>query len=313
METKKTSVASKIVTIVLLAICVYLAAVIGMHYASQKQASSQAQAMGTRSSGTNTINVSVKTLATDTFTRTTTLGADLSSSMDTVDLYSSDVAGKITALDISVGQVIKAGDTIATVDPSSAGEQYKPSDVKASIGGTIYSVDSYVGQTISTSTALGTVGSAGELEVIAYMNERFLSTVKPGMQATFTTMAWPNEPFDATIKTISPKIDASNRTFKVTLFIDKPDQRLKEGMYVKLKLIVEEVDDAIIVPTKAISTYLGNNVVYVVDGNAAKRVQVSLGSANDSETVITGGLSTGDQLIVAGSVTDGSPVAIVEE
>jgi len=310
METKKSSLSGKIVTIILLGICVYLAAVIGMRYSNTKKTTNQNQSMNAKTT-TNTINVGVDELALTAFVRTTTIGADLSSSMNTINLYSSDVAGKLTSLDISVGKVIKAGDKIATVDPSSAGEVYKPSDVKASIGGTIYSVDSYVGQTITNSTVLGTVGSAGELEITASMNERFLSTVKEGMKATFTTSAWPEIPFNATVKTISPKINSNNRTFKVTLSIDNPDARLKDGMYVKLKLIVEEVDNAIVVPTKAIGTYLGNSVVYIVDGKNAKRVQVTLGSANDHETVITGGLAAGDKLITAGSVTDGSPIAIV--
>jgi multidrug resistance efflux pump len=79
-------------------------------------------------------------------------------------------------------------------------------------------VDSYVGQTITTSTVLGTIGSAGDLQVVVNLSERFLSTVSVGMKATFTTMAWPDEPFDdATISSISPKINASNRTFQVTL------------------------------------------------------------------------------------------------
>lgn len=312
METKKSSVGSKIVTIILLGICVYLAAIIGMKYTSTKKDSQQGQDMNAQSQETKTVNVSVETLQPTTFTRTSTVGAELSSSMDTIDLYSSEVAGKLTALNIAVGDVIKAGDVIATVDPSSPGEQYKASNVTAPIGGTIYSVDSYVGQTITTSTVLGTIGSAGDLQVVVNLSERFLSTVSVGMKATFTTMAWPDEPFDATISSISPKINASNRTFQVTLSIDKPDQRLKEGMYVKLKLIIEQVDNAIVVPTKAISTYLGNSVVFIADGTTAKRVQVTLGSANDSETVITSGLASGDSLITAGSVTDGSTIAVVE-
>lgn len=310
MEEKKPhSFLNTLTTLVLLGICVFLAYLIGKSVLEKAPQSQRSQ----QNAPSTTASVIAYTVEPGDFVRTSSFGAEIEGSMDSHKLYSTDVSGTITALYLEKGQSIKAGDTIAIIDPSSAGEIYKPSEVKASIGGTIYSVDSYVGEKVSTSTALATVGDSGDLQVVAKVSERYLSTLKVGMSATFTTSAWPDEPFKATVSSISPTVDTTSRTVEVTLKIDEKDARLKEGMYVSLTLTVEEQDDVLMVPTTAIGSYLGEPVLFVVQDGKAKRVSVTPGSANDTSTIIESGLQAGDQVITAGSVTDGVAVSVVQQ
>jgi multidrug efflux pump subunit AcrA (membrane-fusion protein) len=69
-----------------------------------------------------------------------------------------------------------------------------------------------------------------------------------------------------------------------------------------------------VVPRTAIKDYNGKTVVYIIgrkdNSTVARRVEVGTGLSNDSETEITKGVKAGDQVIVAGSVTDGSAVRI---
>jgi len=308
MEKEKKFHGNTIVTIILLAICVYLAAMIGMKISgTKKQGDSHLIA---NNDSQKTVNVTIKQLEKGTFQKTSTTGATLKNDQVSANLYSTEVAGKIISLDITEGQMVKSGDIIATVDPSTAGEEYKPSTVKASVSGIVDSVSAYVGEKIATTTPLATIVNTGKLEVVANLSERYLSTVKVGMTASFTTSAWPDETMQATVKSISPTVDEKTRTFMMKLSLDKPDPRLKEGMYVRLKLVVNELQDVITIPTQAASTYLGKDVAYVVDGGKAKRVSITLGPSNDSETVVESGLSAGEQLITAGSVTDGTVIII---
>lgn len=307
----KPGILDRIVTIVLLAICLLMAYLVAKPLIG-KVSGNDAETKGPAKTTEAVVNVSTYTVEPATFVRTSTMGAQLEGSMDAHNLYSTEVAGTLTALDLSVGQTIQAGQVIGTVDPSTPGEVYKPTAIKATIGGTVYTVDSYVGQRITTGTSLATVGSSGELEVVAHVAERYLSTLEEGMQATFTASAWPDERFAATIKTISPTVNTTNRTVEVTLSIDKPDARLKEGMYVSLRLTIDQVDGALTIPSTALTTYLGEYVVYVADGENARRVPVTLGSANDTQTVITSGLKAGDQVITAGNVTEGTRISVVK-
>ncbi len=308
-NTERKSTLDKVATIILLGICLFLTFLVGRSALGAKKSGPALQQV----EKTNTVNVITRQLEPTLFEKKTTVGGDIQDSIDTQNIYSTEISGTITALYLQEGQSIKAGDVIATVDPSSAGETYKAGDVTARINGIVYSVDSYVGEKITTSTVLGTIGNAGDLEIIAYLPEQYLSTVSVGMKAEFTMSAWPDDKITATVKAISPNVDSTSRAFKVTLTVDGDEPRLKVGMYVRLKLTTESLENAITVPTSAITTYLGQDVVYIVEDGTAKRVSVTRGSNNDTETVITDGLKAGDVLITSGSVTDGTPVNIVTD
>jgi multidrug efflux pump subunit AcrA (membrane-fusion protein) len=302
----------KIVTIILISICIGLAAILANNLLKANSQNSQ-KPMQQSNSQTSTINVSVEQATVGTFTKTTTFGSEIESSFDTVSLTSPLVGGKLTSLTIKEGDILEAGSIIGTVDPSTAGNQYKATPITAAIAGTVFSVDSYIGQQITTSTVLATLGNAGKLQIVAHLSERYLATVHVGSKATFVTAAWPDESMGATVESISPSINASNRTFEITLSLDKEDSRLKEGMYVKLDLVTEDLDNCITIATDAINSYLGEPVVYVVEDGKAKRVAITTTSSDDNKSVVTSGLTGTEQVIVAGSVVDGSSVKIIGE
>lgn len=309
---EKSILFDRIVTTVLVLICIALAVVVVLRYLPRSDQSIAIPAMVASSNGSSKVRVSTSPAEIGTFIRTTSMGAELKSSLDTISL-SSTVSGKVTSLKVVTGQQVQAGDVIATVDPSTAGSVYKSSNIVSALSGTIYSVDTYVGAQITTNTSLATLGQGGDLEVVAQISDRFLSTLKAGMKATFTTSAWGEETFGATVKSISPNVNATNRTVEVTLSLNAPDARLKEGMYVKLSLATEEIPNAIIIPTDAITTYLGEPVVYVVEDGKAKRVPITTSSSDDNRSVITSGLVGIEEIITVGTVVDGTVVNVIKE
>lgn len=310
-EPKKSSVVDKVATIILVAVVVYLAVMVGMSFSSTKSGTQDAKGMKpSDNSGSSTINVSVQTLKSETFVQTTTLGAEITNTLDSYNL-STDIGGKVTKLLVQKDADVKAGDIIAYIDPSVAGSQYKEQAVKSQLSGHISTVPVYVGQTVSTGATIATIGNVGDLEVEAYLPEKYLSTVTVGMKATFVTSAWPEDAINATVKSIGDTVDSSNRTFKVILSFDQ-DARLKSGMYVTLTLVTKTQDNVLMIPSTAVSAYLDSDVVYVVEDGTAKRRTVTKGDMSKGNVIITSGLSEGENVVVKGSVTDGSAVSIVE-
>ncbi len=309
-EKRRSSIFDKLVTLILLAVVLVLAYLVGNNIVNGVQAQKSQPRKGGQSAKTNEITVAVQNMEEETYIQITTIGAEITNTLDSYNL-SSEIAGKVTRLLVEKNQTVKAGDIIAYVDPSVAGAQYKEQPVRSSLSGVIDEVNVYVGQTISTSTAIATVGSVGDLEITAKLPERLLSTVEVGMDATFTTAAWPEENLKAKVKSISSTVNTSNRTFTTILSID-PDPRLKAGMYVTLDITTDIEENVLMLPTTAISTYLGDKCVYVAeDGKAVRRI-VSTGKSEKDRTVITEGLSVGDQVVVKGSVTEGATLNIVE-
>ncbi|MCR5731619.1 MAG: efflux RND transporter periplasmic adaptor subunit [Sphaerochaetaceae bacterium] len=308
-ENKKLSF-DKIVTLILVLVILVLAFLVGRNLLGNSEPNKK---MNMRQGGNvkaSEISVMVQTMEKETFTQITTIGAEITNTLDNYGL-TSDVGGKVTKLFVEKNQSVEKGDVIAYVDPSVAGAEYKAQPVISSLSGVIEELDVYVGQTITTSTSIAKVGSVGELEITAKLPERYLSTIEEGMKATFTTAAWPEEEMNATVKTISSTVNSSNRTFTVTLSVEE-DERLKAGMYVTLNLTTDIEEDVLMIPTTAISTYLNEPCVYVEENGKAVRRIVTTGKREKGRSVITSGLNVGDRVIVKGTVTEGSALKVVE-
>jgi multidrug efflux pump subunit AcrA (membrane-fusion protein) len=273
-------------------------------------------AAGARTGGgapaSNAITVSVKKMAPETIRQFVSLNGDVAS-LSAVNVYP-QTGGRVTRIMRSVGEAVGAGQTIAWIDPSRPGAAYAENPVTAPIGGTITSLPINVGETVQTSTAIASIGSLGRLKITIYVAEKYSAFLRVGLPALVSFTSAPNETFDATVSTVSPVVNPSNRTVETTLALQKSDTRIKAGMFAGVQLVIQQRDNTLVVPRSAVKDYNGKSVVYVIgnDGKTtvAKRIEVTAGLSNDSEMEITKGLKPGDQVITAGSVTDGSAVRV---
>ncbi|MCQ2398539.1 MAG: efflux RND transporter periplasmic adaptor subunit, partial [Sphaerochaetaceae bacterium] len=258
----------------------------------------------------NVINVEVKKIEPQTFIRTANMTGELVSRTSAVSIFP-DVSGKVVEVLVSKGDTVKEGEVLLRVDPSVPGSSYKIRDVSATVGGTILTLNAYLGQKVSSSTAVAELGDPLELILGLYMPEKYLKKKKKGTEAVFTTAAWPEISYPAEVFYIADTVSTDTRTVISEFNIDQPDEKLKAGMFVKAKLVTEKLDGVFTVPTAALSTYLGDTTVYTLDGNKAVRTVVTTGSSNDFETVVTSGLKAGDTVVTIGTVTDGSTVNVI--
>jgi multidrug efflux pump subunit AcrA (membrane-fusion protein) len=223
-----------------------------------------------------------------------------------------ETSGKIIRVIKHSGSPVARGDVIAYIDPSRPGAAYEEHPVVAPVSGAITSLPvTSPGALVSTSTVIAVIGSLDNLKITIYVSEKYSAYLRPGLPAFVSFSAAPGEELEASVSGVSPVVNSSNRTIETTLSLLKKDPRLKAGMFAAVRLVIREAADALVVPRTAIKDYNGENVVYVIDENdLAKRTSVTLGLTGDSDAQIVSGLSKGDRVIVAGSVTDGSPVRV---
>ena len=214
----------------------------------------------------------------------------------------------VTDILVKEGDHIAAGDVVAHIDASRPGTAYRPSPVIARSSGIVISVDASPGQTVSATTSVATITSNEDLVIEAAIPEKFLGSLRTGMTASFETVAYPGRMYSATLTYISPSLSTSSRTAAIKLSIDEEAEELKSGMYVKLYLETERIDNALIVPSAALDEYIGDDIVYTAEDGTAARKIVTVGSDNGTEAVILDGLEAGELVIAAGNVTDGSIV-----
>ncbi len=245
-------------------------------------------------------------------------GGDVSA-VNTVDVMP-DMAGKISNVLVSVGDKVYKNQVIAYVDASRGGMYYAASPVRAPIAGRITYLPATVGATVAQSSSLAKISRTDDLEVKINIAERFISRIENKQVATITFDAYPSVEFEAKVVEISPVLDTLTRTMQVKLKFTKPDQRIKVGMYARVKLVTDSVKNAIVIPSTAIVLRDQKPYVFMVssqkNGDVPAKVKlqpITVGIEVDSKTEITEGLKAGDEIVVKGQslLNDGSNVNII--
>lgn len=308
---KKRTAVSTITTIVLLLICIALAGTVIFNMLSN-----QDRRLGISNADDEvepSVNVSVMTTSYGPFVNATSFNGEIITDGGDAVSISPDTSGTVTQVLVKKGDVVSEGQIIAYVDPSTPGANYKLSPVKSTINGQVESVSVSKGMSVTSATTVAQVAPTDpDLKITIQVAERYLGTLALGTEATFTSVAYPDKTFTATVSYISSTVSTSSRTATVELDVTGDSSGLKSGMYVRLALPTETIESTLVVPTSAVSTYAGNQVVFVIesDGRASRR-QVTTGTSNAADTVIYTGLTAGETVVTAGNVTDGILVNIL--
>jgi membrane fusion protein, multidrug efflux system len=143
--------------------------------------------------------------------------------------------------------------------------------------------------------------------------EKELPRLHKGQPAHLTVEAWPGERFPAKVLRLSPVVDATSGTVRVTLEVE-PRDKLRPGMFASVFLEVDRHESALTIPKAALSLESLGDTVYVVNGDVAARRPVQLGYEESAIVEVISGLAEGDRVIVVGQdgLSEGTPIRILE-
>ncbi len=125
------------------------------------------------------------------------------------------------------------------------------------------------------------------------------------------------------IHLVSPVIDATSGTIKVTVEVAEYPAGTRPGDFAEVNVVTERRDGVVLVPRAAVITDKGDQVVYVAlpgegDDEAsaqAERRIVEVGFTDDENAQILSGLEAGERIVVKGqrSLKHGSALKVIEE
>jgi membrane fusion protein (multidrug efflux system) len=170
-----------------------------------------------------------------------------------------------------------------------------------------------VGEYVEPGEPIFNLESIDRLKVDFRVPELALAQVAPGQQIEIRSDALPDERFVGTVYAIDPKVDNEGRSILVRARVPNEEGRLRPGLFVRVDLIVERRDNAILVPEQALVPVGDDQFVYrVIDGKAAM-TKVTVGERRAGEAEITEGLTPEDVVIFEGQIKigDGAPVTVV--
>ncbi len=226
-----------------------------------------------------------------------------------------DSSGKLSRVYVSVGDYVRKDQVLAEIDPSRPGMTYSTSDIKAPTSGTVSAFPLSIGSTVAPSMSVGKISSTGMLEIEAAVAERFVSRVALGQKAELRLDAWPSDIFMATITEVSPVLDAATRTMAVKLIPeDVTGEKIKPGMYSRIKLITEEKENVFVVPYHSLIVRDDEAFAFIVqDDETVLQQKVILGLRVDDQVEVINGLQEGDLVVTRGQtlLNDGTKVSVV--
>ncbi|MEX0610197.1 MAG: efflux RND transporter periplasmic adaptor subunit [Balneolaceae bacterium] len=167
------------------------------------------------------------------------------------------------------------------------------------------------GSYISPTTRIATLQSLDPIKIDFSVPERYSSTVEVGNRLEFTVQG-SEEQFEATIYAIEPRINNQTRTLSIRALGENPDGVLLPGAFANLDLVLQEIDDALLIPTIAVIPDLQGQKVFTYKNGKVVEKRVTIGIRTEDDVQITSGISAGDSVLTTGllQVQDGAEVRI---
>lgn len=170
------------------------------------------------------------------------------------------------------------------------------------------------GTVVTAGTPIATVSDISRIKLDFAIPETRLSSIRAGQQIRVLSAAWPDRPFNGTIATIDPVIDAATRSVRVRAILPNPDRALKPGMLLTVSILSRQ-RQSLAAPELAVVGDGDNRYLYVVEDHKAKRVPVRTGSRQNGLVEILDGVKRGQPVVTEGVVklTDGATVRLPGE
>lgn len=171
------------------------------------------------------------------------------------------------------------------------------------IAGIVAHIDTPVaGVNITPASAVFEIVDPGSLVFQANIDEVDIGSLVVGQTASIALDAFPDATFSGKVVYISyiSEISAGGATvFPVKIAFDQP-QKLRIGLNGDVTIEMTAIPDALVVPIEAIREQDSGKFVYKKTGTSYTLAPVTVGEQNDSDIVITRGLSQGDVVVTKG-------------
>lgn len=190
--------------------------------------------------------------------------------------------------------------------------QKENSILTTAISGFVASVTAVEGQ-LAGAAPLVSVVNTEQLELTVQVGESYVTRLKKGQEMAVKVAAVSEKPFRAVIKTIAPQADARTKAFPITLVMKNSQNKVKDGMYGEVELVIDRREDILVIPQYAVLDDEQKKIVYVVESEQAQKKEIELGLTLGDQAEVVRGLSAGEMLVIEGQygIKEGTAVTSV--
>jgi membrane fusion protein (multidrug efflux system) len=177
------------------------------------------------------------------------------------------------------------------------------STIKAPFTGIVDKVNQKVGELAAPGMPVLTMVNMTKMKVKADVSENYVKAVRPNamVDVDFPSFGYTTK---APISTVGNIINPANRSFAVEVMVPNAERILKPNGVATLRIKDFEANDALVVPAITIGKDAKGDFVFVVKEDEGKKkavkTYVTTGITSEGKTMITEGLSKGDNVVVKG-------------
>ena len=208
--------------------------------------------------------------------------------------------GRILDIAVKVGQEVKRGERVATLEPVSVGNNNVA--LSAPMSGFVLHVHAGVGEVVESGVDILEIGDPSQMLVrgIAYETPDIVS-IKVGQEVEVHLDIKPDRHITGKVQRINRVIDPQSRTFSVFALIDVPNGDIQPGLQGTMEIFVGNGIPVLAVPKKAVLGELGSHFVFVIKDKALEKRNVVIGARSSHHIEIKSGLFPHERVVTKGN------------
>jgi HlyD family secretion protein len=193
------------------------------------------------------------------------------------------------------------------------------STIRAPIDGTVVTKPLQTGDVVTAGTPMAKIADFSSIVVETDVAESRLHLVRPGRPCEIVLDAYPDKRWRGEVVEVSPQLNRAKATAMAKVRFLEPDDTVLPEMAARVSFLNAPLDQAKlseppkkIVPGGAVADRAGAKVVFVLDGDHARMVPVTLGGAFGGGFELVNGPAPGTKIVSEPPATLGDGQAIKE-
>lgn len=193
--------------------------------------------------------------------------------------------------------------------------QLEYTSIKAPFDGIVTVRNIEIGQRVNVNEALFVLADFNPLRAKIYVPEKEVGRIFVGQKAKITAEALRGTEFPGVVEMVSPVVDPTSGTSKVTIDIKDNSGKLKPGMFSTVYITTDTHKDALIIQKKSLILESDRDQVYIYQEGKSHKVTLETGFTSGEDLEVIAGLNEGDLVVTAGQdgLREGLPIRIPEE
>jgi len=155
------------------------------------------------------------------------------------------------------------------------------------------------GSYITPGARIASLQKVNPVKIDFSVPERYISRVQVGDKVNFNVQGV-DSLFIGEVYAIEPRIDTQTRTLQIRAVSENPDMLLFPGAFANITLILEQIDDAIMVPSISLIPELNSQKLLLARSGKVEEVQVQTGIRTSNKVQILDGVARGDTVLTTG-------------